>query len=252
MLAAVIGGALLAAGLGTALVAVPKPSTGMENQTFGLMTSLPIYRAPKASVAEALAAQDGAGQPHWLRQVVEARNSLDPVDLLDSASLAKLDYLLLVQPRALTPGENVALDEWVRAGGQVLLVADPMLITEPRFALGDPRNPQAISVTGPIHARWGLELEPGIDGDARESLADLGAARLPVVLGGSFAKRPPEGGDPADCDLYAERVVAVCTIGEGRAVLVADATMFERASPSSDAEAAFWALLGMMRDGPEG
>ncbi|MBD58664.1 MAG: hypothetical protein CL808_00890 [Citromicrobium sp.] len=245
-------GGLLALGVAGAIMLAPaeRPQT-IEGERFGLMTSLPIYRAPQASVADALSPQ--TGEPHWLRQAVEQGNSLAALDLLDPASLAGVDILLLIQPRALTPAENVALDDWVRGGGKVLLVADPMLTSEPRFALGDPRNPQAIAVTGPIQARWGLELEApggsGIHGDDAERQVRIGDREIPVVLGGRFALRSPAGGDPADCALRYEGLVAVCSIGAGRAVLLADATLFERGSRAADASEAFWALLGTIGDG---
>ncbi|MBB3033399.1 DUF4350 domain-containing protein [Alteriqipengyuania lutimaris] len=261
------------AGVMAALLMAGTPGAPEAKDTrFGLMSSLPIYRMPQASVADALVVGGDATGVHWLRRVVEANNSLDPVDMLDPAGLARLDTLLLIQPRALTPAENVALDDWVRAGGKVLLVADPMLVSEPTFALGDPRNPQAIAVSGPILARWGLTLEsevdarhradPGIGGDdpgierdgthrhADDEMLDLEGATIPVTLGGHFALRAPAGGAPADCELREARLIAVCDIGEGRAVLLADATMFERSPAPSDAPDAFWALMGMVRDEP--
>lgn len=210
------------------------------------MTSLPIYRAPQASVADALAADEA--EAHWLRAELEQRNTLVPLDLIDPVILAQTDILLLLQPRALTPAENVALDDWVREGGQVLLIADPMLTSEPTFALGDPRNPQAIALTGPIHARWGLSLQPGTGGDGTERIVEIGGHAVPVVLGGQFEKRAPAGGDPADCALRYQGFLAVCAIGEGRAVLVADATFVERDPAAADAVGALYALLGMTRD----
>jgi len=259
------GDALLAASLlVSACGSSPQPPQAMEGQRFGLMTSLPIYRAPQASVADAL--RSGAGQDetrHWLRAELEADNTLAPIDLLDRASLAQTDILLLIQPHALTPTEYVALDEWVRGGGQVFLVADLMLSGEPRFALGDPRNPQAIALTGPIHARWGLQLVAdeggrgpqghgahahGKDGDGAEQAMPAGPDGVPVILGGTFEKRPAAGGDPADCELHYEGLVAVCTIGAGRAVLMADATIFESERETGEGVGIFWSLLGMLGD----
>ena len=259
---AALAGLLAIGALALALGGPAGPAEEPHDQRFGLMTSLPIYRAPQASVADML---DQAGdEAHWLRSAVEAHNTLEPLDLLDAKSLARIDTLLLVQPRALTPAEYVALDDWVRGGGKVLLVADPMLTSEPHFALGDPRNPQAVSLSGPILARWGLELvadegeghghNHGIDGDEAGHAADheveLDGYTLPVTYGGTFEKRPPAGGDPADCSLRNAGLIAVCQIVEGRAVVVADATVFERNSGSGDAADVFWALLGMMRDAP--
>lgn len=263
--AALLGGLLAIAALAGGCSAPAQGAPDVEGQRFGLVTSLPIYRAPAGSVAEALGAGGQGETTHWLRAAIEAGNALDPIDLIDAESLARTDFLLLIQPRALTPDEYVALDKWVRDGGRVLLVADPMLSGEPRFALGDPRNPQAISVTGPIHARWGLELEgvpadhaqdhahhpSGMDGEEAESQVRIGDNALPVVLGGSFAKRPPAGGDPADCALRHRSLVAVCAIGKGQAVLIADATLFERQSAAGDGPGIFWDLLGMFGDAPE-
>lgn len=246
LLAAGLGGLLAIGAIAATLAGGGDEAAGLRDQRIGLMTSLPIYRAPQASVADALAAGDA--EEHWLRAELEEGNTLDPVDLLDPATLSHTDILLLIQPRALTPEEYVALDDWVRAGGQVLLVADPMLTSEPSFALGDPRNPQAIALTGPIHARWGLSLEPGTDGDEAERMVEIGGHAIPVAHGGRFEKRPPAGGDPADCALQSGGLVAVCAIGQGRAVLVADATFVERDPAPADAIAVLGVLLGMTRD----
>jgi len=101
-----------------------------------------------------------------------------------------------------------------------------------------------------IEARWGLSLQPGIAGDGREEHVEIGGHSVPVVLGGRFQQVPPAGGTPADCELRNAGLVAICAIGAGRAVLVADATMFERASPPRDARAVLWDLLGMTGDEP--
>ena len=241
--------ALLALGAVAATTLGLDDGLGDPDGDTGLMTSLPIYRTPQSSVSEALAAQNV--QRHWVREALEGRGSLAPVDSLDTESLEPLDRLLLVQPRAFAPAENVALDNWVRSGGKVLLVADPMLVSEPSFALGDPRNPQAIAVSGTILARWGLELQPGTSGDAGVRFVSVEGVDLPVALGGSFAAREPAGGGSADCRLRNGGLIAVCDIGRGRVVALADATLFESDPAPASAEDALAALLGMMRDQPD-
>ncbi len=219
-----------------------------HGERFGLLSSLPIYRTPQANVADVLSQEQG--EPHWLRMAVEAHNALDPVDAINAQSLSQIDMLLLIQPRALTPAEYVALDDWVRGGGRVLLVADPMLTGEPSFPLGDPRNPQAIALTGPIEARWGLELQPGISGDGAERQMTLGGQEVPVMLGGTFVKRPPAGGDSADCGLRDGGLIAVCAIGRGRAVFIADATVFEEQIGPKQGSDIFRGLMGIFGDEP--
>ena len=66
---------------------------------------------------------------------------------------------MMIQPRPLSPQENVALDNWVAAGGRLLLFADPALTEDSAFAIGDRRRPQDVVLLSPILARWGLELE---------------------------------------------------------------------------------------------
>ncbi len=258
LLAAGLGGLLAIGATGFVLAgkdASPPDATvatdELHGERFGLLSSLPIYRAPQASVADALAANEA--EPHWLRTAVEADNTLVPIDLIDAKDLSQIDILLLIQPRALTPAEFVALDDWVRGGGRVLLVADPMLSGEPPFALGDPRNPQAIAVTGPIEARWGLDLQSGKSGDGMERFISVGGFEAPVVLGGTFRKRQPTGGnaaDSVDCGLRSAGLVAVCAIGRGHAVLIADATVFERSRGSEQAADIFWSLVGILGDEP--
>ena len=244
-LSAALGlGAMAAAALG--FHGFPGEGPGERDGRIGLMSSLPLYRAPESSVAEALAAQ--SVRHHWVRAVLEKRGTLEPLDVLDPDSLAQIDRLLLVQPRALTAAENVALDTWVRAGGNVLLVADPLLVGEPRFALGDPRNPQAISLSGPILARWGLALEPGKEGDDGVRFVSVGDHDLPVALGGRFSLRPAAGGGQGDCRLRNDALIAVCSIGAGRVVALADATLFESDPAPAGAEDMLAALLGMARD----
>ena len=251
--AALLGGLLAIAALAGGCSAPAQGAPDVEGQRFGLVTSLPIYRAPAGSVAEALGAGGQGETTHWLRAAIEAGNTLDPIDLIDAESLARTDFMLLIQPRALTPAEFVALDDWVRGGGRVLLVADPMLSGEPPFALGDPRNPQAIAVTGPIEARWGLDLQSGKSGDGMERFISVGGFEAPVVLGGTFRKRQPTGGnaaDSVDCGLRSAGLVAVCAIGRGHAVLIADATVFERSRGSEQAADIFWSLVGILGDEP--
>src|SRR5690606_4373481 len=110
---------------------VPAPQPEIEERAeIGLMGTIPIYWGESGDFGDVLA---GGAEPHWARARIEARHPLRPLDALDGGSLATLDFLILAQPRALTPAENVALDDWLRAGGKLLLFADPMLTGESRF-----------------------------------------------------------------------------------------------------------------------
>lgn len=121
--------------------------------------------------------------------------------------------LVIAQPRPLEPAENVALDGWVRGGGHLLLFADPLLTTESRFALGDPRRPADTVLLGPILAHWGLALREG-----RESTG----TPFPVEAPGELTSL---SGGPRDCRIEQDGLIAACHIGKGFVLIVADAAL---------------------------
>lgn len=152
---------------------------------------------------------------------------MHPLDTLAGASgvavLPPRALLVMAQPRPLSPDENVALDDWVRGGGRVLLFADPMLTADSAFALGDRRRPQDIALLSPILARWGIELRFHEDQPPGEREVPLLDAMMPVNLAGYFIVRDKA----ADCALQAAALVVRCRIGAGHLVAIADAALLE-------------------------
>lgn len=217
---------LLAALLGAAIAGQVLPTVREEGDkpALGLFTSLPIYWAESADIADALK-QRGA-EDHWARRALERENRLVPLDTLDGRELKDLDRLVMAQPRPLAPVENVALDEWVRGGGRLLLFADPFLTEHSRFALGDPRRPQGMVLMSPILKRWGLELRFDEDQRAGERIVESGGVALPVDLAGMLAAVPP--GAPARCTIEAGGLIAACRVGSGAVTVVADAALLDR------------------------
>lgn len=148
--------------------------------------------------------------------------------------LEALADLVIAQPRPLEPAENVALDSWVRGGGHVLLFADPLLTSESRFALGDPRRPADTVLLGPILAHWGLALREG-----RESAG----TPFPVAAPGELSLL---GDGPRDCRIEQNGLIAQCRIGKGSALIVADAALLEVAE-GAEAFARARSLRELMR-----
>jgi hypothetical protein len=208
-----------------------------ERPELGIMGTIPIYWGESGGFGDVLS---GGGDAHWARAQLEADYQLEPLDTLDAASLAKLDFLLLAQPRALSPAENVALDDWVRAGGKVILFADPLLTGESRFAVGDRRRPQDVILLSPILTRWGLSLSFDEEQDAGYRSVPAPGEAIPVNLPGRLAVGEGEG----DCRLIAEDVLASCRIGEGTAVVLADAALLDLHQPHPAAATALNWLIG--------
>ena len=202
-----------------------------ERPALGLMGTIPIYWGETGDLGDLI---DGTGSAHWARERLETRFTLEPLDTLTAENLAGQERLLLAQPRALSPAENVALDEWVRSGGRLLLFADPMLTGESRFAIGDRRRPQDVILLSPILDHWGLHLEFDLDRAGGVALADAGPLAIPVDRPGAFLL----GQDASDCSLTARGALARCRIGQGEVTVLADAAVLDHYHPHPTAAAA--------------
>jgi hypothetical protein len=199
------------------------------------MGTIPLYWGEADGLGEILGGEE---ELHWARSLLEDDYRLHPLAALTESELARLKFLLLAQPRALSPAENVALDSWVRAGGRLLLFADPLLTGESRFGIGDRRRPQDVILLSPILRRWGLELEVLEDQQSGPSLREIAGQAVPINLPGRFAP-PVQGG----CTLEAAGLLADCTIGKGHATILADAALLDLHHPAPEAAPALEMLV---------
>jgi hypothetical protein len=237
---------IASAALGAALLALaggcgargPAPAEERASlPELGLMGSIPVYWGESASFGGLVS---GEGEGHWARPQLEADYRIRLLDVLDPARLEGLTFLILAQPRPLAPAENVALDDWVRQGGRLLLFADPLLTGESQFAIGDRRRPQDTILLSPILGHWGLELQFDDSQASGPLLVEAGQTSIPVNLPGRFAGR---AGD-SECTLLGAGVLARCTIGAGRVLALADAAILDLHHPHPAAAAA----LGWLTD----
>ncbi|WP_285711775.1 DUF4350 domain-containing protein [Erythrobacter oryzae] len=233
--------ALLAAGCERAPAAPAAAETAGPREKLGLMTSLPLYWPLGAGVEEIAA---GRAPPPWQRVALEAAYAIEPLDSLapipgltpDAPAtdpLAGLTRLAVIQPRGLSPADNVALDAWVRGGGRLLLVLDPALTGEYDLALGDPRRPAESALIPPVVARWGLAVRFDEAQDSKIVDTAFGDTYLPLVLAGEVAVTDPSA---AACTLAAGGAAARCTVGKGEVTLIADAALFEHHNLAGEGE----------------
>lgn len=196
----------------------------------GLMTSLPLYWPEGAALGEIAS---GERELPWQRRLLESRYDLVPLDTLSPIPaldpdadeidpIGDLDRLAVIQPRGLSPADNVALDNWVRAGGRLLLVLDPALTAHSEYALGDPRRPVDAALIPPVVARWGLEVRFD-EAQPPVRSARLGEVELPLELSGEVREI---AGSDTQCRFGDQSAYAVCTVGKGRVTLLADAALF--------------------------
>jgi hypothetical protein len=193
-----------------ALVAIRRtimPGRPAQRPTLLLLTSLPL-------VFNEGFALTGGGSPALNK--LQSRYRVLPISVTDGAELAKGDLLLMAQPPAQTAENLVVLDQWVRRGGHLLLLADPMLEWPSKLPLGDPLRPPAVFMDTGLLVHWGLRLDaPDHRGPAQRKLASFEVMTdSPGSLSGS-------------CDISGDRLVARCRIGRGRVRVIADADLLD-------------------------
>lgn len=158
-------------------------------------------------------------------QFLRERYTLKPVDL--PSQLPPGAVLLAAQPRALPAEELVALDAWVRGGGRLLLLADPMLEWPSDRGLGDRMRPPVSFADTGLLAHWGLRLD-GPDSRGPRSVSYDGFG-LDYLSPGRLVRT---GGA---CELGGDGILVHCMLGKGSATIVADADLLNVAA----VEAAF-------------
>jgi hypothetical protein len=178
-----------------------------ERPTLLLLTSLPLMFGEDFSL-------QGGGSPAL--KALQARYRVVPISVTSSAELTKGRLLLMAQPQAQPPEDLVALDEWVRAGGRVLLLADPLLEWPSARPLGDRLRPPVMFADTGLLAHWGLRLdapdEPG---------------PVTILIGGRQVETTSPGRLFGSCRIGGDRIVAHCSVGQGRATVVADADFLD-------------------------
>ena len=174
--------------------------------------------------------------------MLDRHGGVVPLDTLGAdggaGSLGRLHRLVIAQPRILSPAENLALDNWVRGGGHLLLIVDPALTEESAYPIGDPRRPPAQAMLSPILARWGLELQFDAGQPLEPKVQDVMGIDVPTVLPGRFVTR-----GQGNCRLWGDGLAVTCAIGKGRLFALADAALLERDDPGGAGAQAFSGLL---------
>ena len=175
---ALLAGALALVGCGGGEARQPSAN---GTSVVGLVSSLPIVWPESQDISELLSQNDAE---HWVLAALREQGEVRVLDSLDGADgalpLPEGALLVMAQPWPLSPQENVALDRWVREGGRLLLLADPMLTFESAYALGDRRRPQDMAMLSPILSRWGLRLLPVTDGAPLSEVVEIDGTPAPV------------------------------------------------------------------------
>ena len=221
-----VGAVALLAAAAIAFALMPKGPAPLPPRPAGqrprllLLTSLPLVFPEQFAL-------EGGGSPAL--KALETRYRVVPISVASAEELAKGRLLLMAHPLAQPAEDLVALDDWVRRGGRVLLLADPRLEWPSQRPLGDPLRPPPMFMDTGLLAHWGLRLDaPAAPGPKAGKLAGY---EVMTVSPGALSGR---------CAVSADQLVAHCRIGQGRATIIADADWLdvehlERAGNNLDA-----------------
>ena len=200
-----------------------------------VISSLPLLW-PEGDLTGALA-NDSAALP--VKQRLERNFEIIPIDNLDHLESRKLRVALLAQPRSFAPAELVALENWIKAGGRALILADPAVQWESSYPTGDPRRPLFTTMLSPLFAHWGVVLTFPME--QLEGQRDVNVQGRQLQLAAYGAWQLSGTSDVAECSISAGQILAECEIGKGRVLLLADADML---SPDLWQDSGLGGLLG--------
>ena len=206
----------------------PGPRPEAQRPTLMLLTSLPLMFGEDFSLK-------GGSSEALLR--LRARYRVVPVSVSSPSELARGRLLLMAQPLAQTPENLVALDNWVRGGGRVLLLADPMLEWPSKRPLGDVLRPPPMFADTGLLAHWGLRL------DALDERGAVGRK-----LDGHDVLVLSPGALSGSCKIDGGGLVADCRLGKGKAIVVADADFLNVETLGSGAHSNLDGLMAQLAD----
>lgn len=201
----VLGGVALGVGLRERSGELPSRAAGERPQLM-LLTGLPIVFGEGFAL-------DAPAAP--VLQALRSRYDVRPISTADLRSLGGGKLLLMAQPQAQPAEILVELDQWVRDGGRIVLLADPFLEWPSERPLGDAlRPPMAFADTGLLR-HWGLRLDAP---DAAGPVSGVVDGRTVHALSpGTLVATGP------GCSVEAAGLVARCSVGKGQAIVIADA-----------------------------
>ena len=220
--------AVAALAMATRASGPPPLPTRSERPALLLLTSLPLVFGEQFAL-------EGGGSPALT--ALERRYRVVPVSTAAAAELGQARLLLMAQPPAQAPEDLVALDRWVRAGGRVLLLADPALDWPSERPLGDALRPLPMFMDTGLLGHWGVRLDtPEERGPATRKLA-----------GRTVATSSP-GSLHGGCAISPDRLTANCRLGKGRATIIADVDLIDGSGRGQAAGQNLDAMLAALAD----
>ncbi len=127
-----------------------------KKKKISIISSLPVFGQAPAGFMQ----QPQQGMQPWLF-VEEMKKSYDVNQISPSEKEidADTDLLLLIHPKELDEGLEYAIDQYVLKGGNLIVFADPMCISDTDAQPGRP--PMNVSDVKKLFDAWGIEMDMG-------------------------------------------------------------------------------------------
>jgi hypothetical protein len=193
-----------------ALILLVAAAPGEPKPAVTLMTGLPLHWGETGPF-------DPASRPAASFVDLREEFAFVPLDVLDSAGLARGQVLFLAQPQRLGPAELAAVDGWIRGGGRALILIDPMLTWPSALPPGDIRRAPSVGLLGPLLHHWRLALDA--PAEPRELRSRWKGRSLLMDSPGRLRSAGP------GCVVAPQGWTALCRLGPGRVRVVADADL---------------------------
>ena len=205
--AAIIVAMFFVGGFGQRQDAVLAPD---QQQKLLVLTALPIVFPERLTL-------DAPASP--VLEALQQRYRIEPISVTAADALKGARLLLMAQPQAQPAEQLVELDRWVREGGRVLLLADPMLAWRGDWGLSDHLAPPFTFPDTGLLGHWGLRLDsPDSPGPVELTIE---GQRIRSVSVGTLAAIGP------GCSTDRLRLIARCKVGKGQATVIADADFLD-------------------------
>lgn len=180
-----------------------------------LMSSIPLI------LGEVTVEQMARGEsnPSAAYLLLKEYYDIVPIDSIDDR-LSQVNMLLMAQTRPLSASELVSVDQWVREGGQIVILSDVALQWPSDYALGDKRRPTFTSLLSPLFSYWGLEQLLLLK-ESEELSIPLDKYNVTTVTPSEWGLLE-SGSQGVDCSLSNNGFEANCHVGKGKAILIGD------------------------------
>ncbi|SEQ50267.1 Gldg family protein [Sphingobium sp. YR768] len=173
--------------------------------------------------------------------ILRARFTVIPLDDPLQLKTSPARRLLLAQPRALAPAQLVAIDQWVRDGGTVLVLADPLLRWPSDLPLGDRRRAPSTSLLQPLLTHWGFRPIDIKTAEIRDRTPD---GYVVTLSGVQLFRAGPDDRIVGPGDWPSDSIVHRKKMGRGEVLLLGDADPIDDrlwlADPAHPLDPRYW------------